>query len=309
MTAVAKFLPGDKAWARIREEVRQGPAHVAVAWWCSEMSGRLPLQKGSVLVVRADRETMEQGQTNPSELEKLVKGGVHVFPLKNLHAKIFVFGKAAFVGSMNASRNSWDGLLLEAAVEIGEKSAVRAARKQVVSWARDKPLDLDDIAELKKHYNPRRGGGHRGRGGKKAKAPQRPVMDLPFLKVIRTKRGDWKDHTQEKFDRDSPALETEAARCHEKVEGIEWTGAVPSVDRDTRVLEVGTDEDSSVWLNSPAILRLVTGTKKGKPENRLSVAGIGCETQKAVRCGEDVRTHFAACTSSEKQGEGLQKAG
>jgi hypothetical protein len=88
------------------------------------MSRRLPLKRGSVLVVRADRATMEQGQTDPWELEELVKNGVRVFPLKNLHAKMFIFAKWAVVGSMNASTNSWAGGLLEAAVEVNGKAVV-----------------------------------------------------------------------------------------------------------------------------------------------------------------------------------------
>src|SRR4051794_7243966 len=121
---VAQFLSGDKAWARIKEGVLKGPAQVAVAWWGSDMSELLPLKPGSVLVVRADRATMEQGQTNPWQLEELVTNDVRVFPLKNLHAKIFVFKDWAVVGSMNASTTSWEGRILEAAVEVRGKKAV-----------------------------------------------------------------------------------------------------------------------------------------------------------------------------------------
>ncbi len=174
------------------------------------MSHLLPLRRGSVLVVQADLATMKQGQTNPTELEKLVKRGVRVFPMRNLHAKVFAFQGVAFVGSMNASTNSWDGRLLEAAVEVTVKSAVAAARAQVLRWACDKPLDLDDIRELKKHYNPQGGGRP---GGRVKTNPLRALMDLPTLEVLRTHRGGWEEHTQSRFDADAPALKKEAARA------------------------------------------------------------------------------------------------
>ena len=267
MAITARFLSGDDAWARIRNGVKAGPVQVAVAWWGSEMSRLLPLQKGSVLVVRADRETMKQGQTNPWDLEELLKRGVRIFPLRNLHAKVFVCGKFAVVGSMNASVSSWQGKLLEAAVEIRGAALVGAARKSVLKCARDKELDQDDIDELKEYYEPhggRDGGGAQGQ--RPGSSPLRPTLDLPPLKVVRTGRTDWKDHTQERYDRDSPSLKKEAAARGEKIEAIEWEGDAPGVGRDERALEVCTDDDGSRWLSAPARLRQVTGTKRGKPE-------------------------------------------
>jgi hypothetical protein len=143
-----------------------------------------------------------------------------------------------------------------------------AARQQVLSWARDKSLDLDDLAELKKHYTPRGGGIRRREGNRKpSRNPGPQVMDLPVLKIFRTVvRKNWEDHTQQRFDEDSPALVKEAARRGEKIDGIEWNSSAPHVDSETRVLDVRTDRDGSKWLGAPARLRLVTGTKKGKPE-------------------------------------------
>ncbi len=265
MAAPARFLSGEKTWKRIREGVKAGPAQVAVAWWGSEMSKLLPLKRGSVLVVRADQATMEQGQTNPFELEKLVKRGVRVFPLKNLHAKVFVFRDWAVVGSMNVSSNSWTGRQLEAAVEFRGTLAVGSARTQVLEWACDKPLDLDDLKELKKQYTPARGGG----GAKPKPAPAR--MDLPVLHLLRTSRtGGWKEHTHQRFNTDAPPLKKEAARRGEQIEGIEWTGTgIPPLEPNLRVLEIATDDDDSVWLCAPARLRRVTATARGKPEKLI----------------------------------------
>lgn len=268
MARPARVLSGDKAWACIRDAARSGPAYVAVAWWGSEMSRLLPLRKGSVLVVRADRATMEQGQTNPWELEKLFKAGVRIFPLSNLHAKVFVFPKLAVIGSMNASANSWQGKLLEAAVEVTATALVGAAKKMVLGWARDKALDQDDFDDLKEQYVPHGGWEGGGAEGRKLRStPATPRMDLPPLRVIRTNRGDWKQHTQDRYDRDSPALRKVAAARSERLDAIEWEGGnVPAISHQERALEVGTDEDGTLWLSAPARLWRVTGTKTRKPE-------------------------------------------
>jgi len=231
------------------------------------MSELLRLKGGSVLVVRADRATMEKGQTDPWELEKLFKAGVRIFPLGNLHAKMFVFSKHAVIGSMNASASSWEGKLLEAAVEVTGTALVDAARKTVLSWARDKSLDQDDLDELKQHYVPqggRDGGGVQGR--KPRSKPVAPQIDLPPLKVIRTHQGFWQQHTNDRYERDSPALKRDAAVRRERIDAIECVREVPTIDRSERALEVCTDEDGTLWLSAPARVRRVTRTKAKKPE-------------------------------------------
>ncbi|MBM4781454.1 MAG: hypothetical protein GQE15_27550 [Archangiaceae bacterium] len=225
------------------------------------MSKLLPLKKGSVLVVRADRVTMEQGQTNPFELEKLVKRGVRVFPLRNLHAKIFVFSDFAVVGSMNASTLSWDGGVIEAGVEFTGR-AVGNARSQVMRWASNAPLDKDDLKELKSQYKPRAGVGRRTG----SKAPRVAEMDLPVLRVLRTVRRDWEDHTHDRFNRESPALRKAAARQGETLEAIEWDGKVVEVGPDEKALEICEERDGSVWIAAPARVRQVSPTKHGHPE-------------------------------------------
>jgi hypothetical protein len=268
MASVTRFLDGTRAWDKIRARVLKERAYVAVAWWGKGMSELLPLAKGSVLVVRADQKTMELGQTSPDDLEVLVERGVHVFNLSNLHAKIFGFGKVAYVGSMNASVGSWQGRLLEAALESTARNAVAAARRQVLSWARDKELDLDDVDELRKHYNPRGGGeGRRQRGEVVTPTPRAAVAALPALKILRTVKAHWKDHTQDRFDKDSPALIEAASRRNENVRGVEWSDDPISVGPEERILEVCTGVDGTRWISPPARLGPITGTKRGEPEH------------------------------------------
>jgi len=207
MAGTARFLSGNEVWTRIKNGVKTGPSHIAVAWWCTGMSDRLPLRKGSVLVVRADRATMEQGQTNPWELEKLAKRGARIFSLSNLHAKVFVFADSVVIGSMNASAVSWQGRILEAAVEATSTAVVGAARAQVLRWALDKPLGTRDFDELKILPTPTwrtwRGTSRRQEG----ESSEPPIIDLPPLEILRTETGKWKRHSDERYQRCTPVPE------------------------------------------------------------------------------------------------------
>jgi len=88
------------------------------------------LSNGSRLVVDASEHTVEAGLTCPKELLKLQKRGVNIYSVPNLHAKVFVLGSAAFIGSTNVSDSS-ACRLLEALLMTTEKSAVDGARQFV----------------------------------------------------------------------------------------------------------------------------------------------------------------------------------
>src|SRR3990170_3851068 len=74
-----------------------GPSDGAVAYFGSSGSTLLPLSEGSRLVVDASDQAIKCGQPNPHELAKMLKKGVRVFSVPNLHAKIFVFGRSAYI--------------------------------------------------------------------------------------------------------------------------------------------------------------------------------------------------------------------
>jgi hypothetical protein len=90
-------------WDRIQSLVEKHPGkcHVAVAYFGSGASRLLPLKAGSVLVVDMSERAVKSGQTKPSEVSKLLRDGVEVHSVENLHAKVFVVGNRALVGSTN----------------------------------------------------------------------------------------------------------------------------------------------------------------------------------------------------------------
>jgi len=75
---------------------------------------------------------------------------VRVFSIQNLHAKVFVCGRKAFIGSANVSRHS-AGILKEAVVETTEPKAVKAARDFVIRLSLQE-LGLEELKRLIKIY-------------------------------------------------------------------------------------------------------------------------------------------------------------
>src|SRR5690349_2161173 len=105
----------NSVWKHISKAARAAKSNsdVAVAYWGGGGSKLLPLLRGSTVVVDMSLSAVRSGQTNPSDLLRLMKRGVDVHSVANLHAKVLVCGKTAFVGSANASSHS-AGCLLEA---------------------------------------------------------------------------------------------------------------------------------------------------------------------------------------------------
>lgn len=141
----------DRIWSRLRHHSRKcrTPALVAVAFFGEGAAGLLPLRKGSRLLVNASEQTVASGLTCPNDLLELRKRGVRILSVKNLHAKIYVFGGQAFVGSPNVSNNSTR--LLEAVLRTTDRQAVRAAKKFVRSHCQDE-LGTAELKRLKKLY-------------------------------------------------------------------------------------------------------------------------------------------------------------
>src|SRR5664280_611037 len=144
-----KFL-GIDAWKRIKVLNRRRGQHlVAVPYLGENASRRLTLKAGDLLVVRLDLATVKAGQTSPKDVLAYLKKGVEVHKQGNLHAKVFVFGDTAIVGSTNVSATS-EGLL-EAAVETTAASVVASAKKFVRSLRGD-VVTPEEAERLQKFY-------------------------------------------------------------------------------------------------------------------------------------------------------------
>lgn len=143
-------------WDVLFQEAKQArrPAHVAVAYFGSGASRLLPLPKNSLLVVDASDAAVKSGQTCPFDLLKLHSRGIRVHSHRNLHAKVYVLGNVAFIGSPNVSQHSAN-IMLEAMFRTQQRSAVTAARKFVDSLCITE-LDSNEITRLARIYKPPR---------------------------------------------------------------------------------------------------------------------------------------------------------
>ena len=149
----AEFIE-KRVWARLRVACRKcrRPAVVAVAYFAKGAAKLLPLKKGSLLVVDASESSVKNGQTCPAELLQLQKKHVRIFSVHNLHAKVYVFGGQAFIGSANASQSS-SAKLIEAVVRTTDSEAVKSARRFVKQLCLQE-LGPEALRRLQKLYRP-----------------------------------------------------------------------------------------------------------------------------------------------------------
>jgi hypothetical protein len=142
----------DGAWTQITRAVRTSkrPCLCAVAYFGEKSSSRLPLPKGSILVVNASERCVKSGSTCPAELLRLLNRGVRIYSAEKLHAKVFVTGRRAWVGSTNVSDRS-ETKLIEAAIVTTESVTVEAARRFVRAQC-IAPLGPESLKQLQKLY-------------------------------------------------------------------------------------------------------------------------------------------------------------
>lgn len=127
-------------------------SYVAVAYLGKGGAKRLPVIKDSSLVVDAGEATVKLGLTCPDELLNLYNNGVKIYSKPLLHAKVFVVGTKAFIGSANVSSNS-ELRLQEAVLMTSNRDIVQQAKEYIKSLCTYE-LGREEIIQLSKKYNP-----------------------------------------------------------------------------------------------------------------------------------------------------------
>jgi hypothetical protein len=252
----------EESWSRITKLARQSiSAKVAVAYFGQGASKLLPLKSGSVLVVDLSKAAVRSGQTCPQEVIKLLRRDVEVHSCSNLHAKVFVFGRRAIAGSMNASRNS-EKALIEAAVETTEPEVVRAC-KAFVDSLRGEHVDLDYARRLAKIYRPPKFA---------AKADSRtprhaPLWAVPLVLV------DWEPEDNEVFERNKAAAEKKLKDQRRfQLDSYIWTGGGfrRPLQAGELILQVIKEAPGRVML-TPASRIIMIRRYQTKKEERMMV--------------------------------------
>lgn len=266
---------------------------VAVAYFGKGASRLLPLSKGSRLVVDASERSVASGQTCPADLIKLVERGVTVYSVPNLHAKVFVLGRTAYIGSANVSSRS-ASQLVEAVIRTTDRNTVRAAR-QFVQRHRLHELTPMVLRRLAKLYHPPLVPG--GKLGKPRQAMTFKRPSLPRLLLAQLHLEDWSERDQALHD--AGMLVAKKRQEHPRsfeLESFRQTGKCP-YQRGDVVIQVTDEGSSGILVTPPGNVRYVRTrrgekrlvsfvylerpTRRRRPLNSLARA-LGC-TQKRLR--------------------------
>jgi len=280
------------------------PSAVAVAYFGQGAARLLPLRAGSRLVVDASEAAVKSGQTCPEELRKLIKLGVRVFSVPNLHAKTFVLGSTAFIGSANASRHS-AGTLIEAMVATTDPDVVSDARRFVRDLCLDE-LGPEALLRLAKMYRPPRFSGARGQRPRVTKQRVRPELPRVLLAQLRSAAPPEGSEATQESGREVAVSRQEHPRKF-RVDDFWWLGDCPYLDGDTVVQVVDEGEGRvlvappgkvihrRVWKEGPRKVTFVylELPKKRRVALKKLAARVGDDAAKRLGRGGLVSRQFA----------------
>jgi len=171
-------------------KARPNDCRAAVAYFGQGASKLLPLKTGSVLVVDMSEASVGSGRTSPKDILSLIKAGVEVHSVRNLHAKVFAFPRRVFVGSANVSRSSSDGLI-EAVLSSSDSSVISAARRFVDSLKGER-ISPQRAKTLLKIYKPPQFGRTKRRIGT-SRVPQHSTLWLVPLVIKQWGERDYQE--------------------------------------------------------------------------------------------------------------------
>ncbi len=254
-------------WKRLSRSARtcRSPAHVAVAYFSSGAAKLLPLCADSRLVVDASAHAIRSGQTHPDDLKALVDRGVRVFSVPNLHAKVFVFGSEAFIGSANVSNRS-NHTLIEAVVATSDRTVVASAKQFVRDHCLHElgPVELDRLQKL---YRPPK---YTGGGSRRPMLSTPSRIELPRHHVAVITLDDLpvgSGSTQKAGEREGKRL-MEYPRTHRL--DYFWTGSNDKYAVGDMITQITEGTDGRQMVSPPG---KVTNTRlwRGRNDSRLFV--------------------------------------
>lgn len=217
----------------------------AVPYFGAGATGLLTLRAGNAVVLKFDRDAIGSGQVDPREVVKAIRRGVQVHHCSNLHAKVFVFGKTAVVGSSNVSHNS-ERQLLEACVETTDRKVVESAGRFIRGLLGDR-IGLDFAQKMIPYYRPPK---WPGKGVPRSRRTKRtPAQsDLWWVSLV---EGPWEDADYEEEEKGLPtakkAIKNPGAF---EVKDFRWSGSQFSVGQ--RIIECTKTENRKVFVSPPS---------------------------------------------------------
>ncbi|MEU8298937.1 hypothetical protein AB0C04_16835 [Micromonospora sp. NPDC048909] len=207
----------------------------AVAYAGDGAADLLPVKEGDLIVVNGSRNALASGATSARLLRSWYEQGVLLFAHETLHAKVFVIGRTAFVGSANLSLRAHADCTVEAAIQSTDAAIVVGAREFIDEMAAN-AIEIDetwfDWAETVLV---------RAKGGPVLWNPNPPFEpNAPYDVWVGPEVGvDWTD--------EETALAQAGRRMHRVVGGKGRYGTIA-------ISESATDES---WLEQPDMVVLI----------------------------------------------------
>lgn len=244
-------LLSEQPWKALTRAVKREPGkcHVAVAYFGQGAAQMLPLREGSLLVLDFSEASVRAGRSCPAEVLKLLKRGVEVRSVRNLHAKVFVVGNTAFIGSTNVSQSSAN-TLVEAVAVSSDPHLVRRSRRFVIDLVGE-PVSEEFAQQMAAIYRPP----ILPKAPRKARKAQPVVSEYSTTWVVQLTPCKWDvaDHAAEKAGR--PAAERSLKDSERfEVETFCWSKAdfARRVKRGEMVVQVLAQSPRRHMVSAPA---------------------------------------------------------
>ncbi len=255
------FLSDGAVWRFIvaAARVARGRRYVASPYLTAGVVRALRLKRGDVLLCALSPANARNGSTDPREVKRLQSKGVLVYLSDSLHAKVYLLGRQAIVGSANLTLRSRSALD-EAAVLLRDKESLQEIR----AWfgARlHSPVQSEWLDKCLVAYRPPRSRGT-PRGGstrRKSTEPRGGVLLASLVPRVDSQQEEKWIEADEKVARrrlERPRLST--------VESIRWGGAKRFKVGDEIVQMLRDGKDIWVYPHSKVVhVRRQSGPKGG----------------------------------------------
>lgn len=279
-----EFVTNESIWQHINGALKAGsPARIAVPFIGLGVSRWIKLTPGSCVVTRCDLKSARAGQVSGKDLLAWHKRGVRIFNLQALHAKVFAFDGAAFIGSSNASVTSRDRLI-EAGVWTTDKALAGNAWAFVEEHCNE---DVDEkfLKELAKEYRPptqyplHGENGTGGGQGSSAKNAPREQDEAP-LHLIRLYTANWNNAQKTAADRaEASGRKRIEKNFKAEVTTFTWPGAPGRFAVGNLVLARMTDKADGGETVQPWARVIGMHKVRGKDQHAVATATLPAWTE------------------------------
>lgn len=252
-----RILIDDEVWVelkRLAARKRRGPALVVVPYLTRDL---LDLRPGDTLAVDLSPHTLGTGLTDPRVLRRYSRKGVALNRAPGVHAKMYVLGDTAAVGSANMSRSS-ERELREAMVLLRGKTVVTAVADAAALLVGASITD-DDLDAAQELYRPPPARPRQPRRPTRRDPAGPPPQDGDRLWLIGLWPEEWPTTAASRAATLHPALRRRSGRARDVELGSALFDrpAAPDLRVDDLVIEAWADERDGVLTEASYPARVI----------------------------------------------------